>query len=202
MEANCAAVRAALRQARASITPCCRATNAVLPAKSGETPCRAALPSCGRLGLTACPPTADLGAHALQVRQESAAKLVAQAQKAAQRDELVAALQAQRQRPQSPPSPAAATPTPAARTDKVGKWHIPPSLLLASTGVSFARLRSLFRSTAWDHRIGCRPCAQHGSLHVALPGTTAAGSAQEPVRRTVHELCMNSATHSWLAWLF
>lgn len=99
------------------------------------------MPSC-----TACvrptwthglPPPADLGAHALQVRQESAAKLVAQAQKAAQRDELVAALQAQRQRPQSPPSPAAATPSPAARTDKVGEWHCPPSLLLALTGSTF-----------------------------------------------------------------
>eukprot|EP00891_Asterochloris_glomerata_P006313 jgi/Astpho2/6313/Aster-08146 len=66
-----------------------------------------------------------------QVRQESAAKLVAQAQKAAQRDELVAALQAQRQRPQSPPSPAAATPSPAARTDKVSLWKRAQALIMS-----------------------------------------------------------------------
>ena len=95
----------------------------------------------------AWPPAADLEAHAPQVRQESAAKLTVQAQEAAQREELVAALQAQRQRPQSPPSPPAATPPLAARADKVNEWHIPLSLLLALTKGN-ACLHSLFVSTA------------------------------------------------------
>ena len=88
-------------------------------------------------------PLLNLETNALQVRQESAAKLEAQAQEAAQREERMAALQARRQRPPSPLSPAGATPPPAARADKVIEWRNLPSLLLALTRATHICTRCL-----------------------------------------------------------
>ena len=164
MHANGAAVRAALRQARAGVRPCWRTTSATRHAKSGKD----LRPSC-----TACrrpvwshglPSAADLEVHALQVRQESAAKLAAQAQEAAQREQRMAALQAQRQRPQSPSSPAAATPPPAARADKVNECHI--SLQPAADirgGVCLSALAGLEHWLQAEPALSHRPFVQHAS---------------------------------------
>ena len=166
-------------------------------------------PSCtacsGQSGHMVCLPAADLEAPALQVRQESAAKLAAQAQEAAQREERVAALQARRQRPQSPPSPAVSTPPPA---DKVNDWHIPRSLLLALRAM-FSHVCSCCTggslSQHWRQAVMAlprRPVDQHASLHIAQSRITALVLHKEAARRAADNmLATGSPTHGWLASL-